>query len=120
MLVAELTHHLHAEAKQGPTKAGNHRNGSSAKTVITPSGELELDILRDRLATFEPRLLAKYQRRLPGFDDHVISTYARGTGAEFRAACGELQAHKGLQLAARGGARDPGAFARAVQPARLA
>lgn len=76
MLAAELTHHLDSEAKQGRT--GNHRNGSSAKTVITPNGELNLDIPRDRQATFEPQLVAKYQRRLPGFDDHVISMYARG------------------------------------------
>jgi hypothetical protein len=51
----------------------------------------------DRLATFEPQLVAKHQRRLPGFDDHVISMYARGTRAGFRAACSELRAHKGLQ-----------------------
>jgi putative transposase len=76
MLTAELDHHLDTETRQG--RAGNHRNGSSPKTVITPSGELDLDIPRDRLATFEPQLVAKYQRRLPGFDDHVISMYARG------------------------------------------
>jgi transposase-like protein len=76
MLAAELNHHLASEAKQG--KRGNHRNGSSPKTVITPAGELDLSIPRDRLATFEPQLVAKYQRRLPGFDDHVISMYARG------------------------------------------
>ncbi len=46
--------------------------------MLTPSGELALDIPRDRLATFEPQLVAKYQRRLPGFDYHVISMYARG------------------------------------------
>lgn len=87
MLAAELTHHLHTEAKQGPAKAGNHRNGASSKTVITPSGELALDIPRDRLATFEPQLVGKYQRRLPGFDDQVISMYARGMSVR------EIQAH---------------------------
>jgi transposase-like protein len=55
MLAAELTHHLTAEAEQG--KAGNHRNGTSPKTVITPNGELNLDIPRDRQATFEPQLV---------------------------------------------------------------
>ena len=76
MLAAELSHHLAGEAaEEGP---GNHRNGSSPKTVITPSGTLDLDIPRDRLATFEPQLVAKHQRRLPGFDDHVISLYGRG------------------------------------------
>lgn len=75
MLAAELNHHLTTEAAQA---TGNHRNGTSPKTVISPGGELQLDIPRDRLATFEPQLVAKYQRRLPGFDDHVISMYARG------------------------------------------
>ena len=76
MLTAELAHHLNTETQQG--RAGNHRNGSSPKTVITPGGELNLDIPRDQLATFEPQLVAKYQRRLPGFDERVISMYARG------------------------------------------
>ena len=86
MLAAELNHHLATESAQ-KAAAGNHRNGSSPKTVITPSGELHLDIPRDRLATFEPVLVAKYQRRLPGFDDHVISMYARGMSVR------EIQAH---------------------------
>ncbi|AEI81727.1 transposase mutator type (plasmid) [Cupriavidus necator N-1] len=94
MLAAELTHHLASEAKQG--KSGNHRNGSSAKTVITPNGELELDIPRDRQATFEPQLVAKYQRRLSGFDDHVISMYARGMSV--REIQGHLQELYGLQV----------------------
>ncbi|WP_029049923.1 transposase, partial [Cupriavidus sp. amp6] len=55
MLAAELTHHLAAEAKEGRSR--NHRNGTSPKTVITPNGELELDIPRDRQATFEPQLV---------------------------------------------------------------
>jgi transposase-like protein len=85
MLAAELTHHLQTEAEQG--QSGNHRNGTSAKTVITPNGELKLDIARDRQATFEPQLVGKYQRRLPGFDDHVISMYARGMSVR------EIQGH---------------------------
>lgn len=85
MLAAELSHHLHTEAKQSRT--ANHRNGTSKKTVITPSGELDLDIPRDRLARFEPQLVAKHQRRLPGFDDHVISMYARGMSVR------EIQGH---------------------------
>ncbi len=94
MLAAELSHHLLTEAKQG--KAGNHRNGSSPKSVITPNGALELDIPRDRLATFEPLLVAKYQRRLAGFDDHVISMYARGMSV--REIQGYLQELYGLQV----------------------
>lgn len=86
MLAAELNHHLTTEVAQQPG-AGNHRNGTSPKTVITSGGELQLDIPRDRLATFEPQLVAKYQRRLPGFDDHVISMYARGMSVR------EIQAH---------------------------
>lgn len=64
MLAAELTHHLASEAADEETD--NHRNGSSPKSVITPSGSLDLNIPRDRLATFEPQLVAKYQRRLQG------------------------------------------------------
>ncbi|WP_245176358.1 IS256 family transposase, partial [Cupriavidus sp. AcVe19-6a] len=94
MLAAELTHHLAAEAKQG--RSGNPRNGTSPKTVLTPHGELELDIPRDRQATFEPQLVAKYQRRLPGFDDHVISMYARGMSV--REIQGHLQELYGLQV----------------------
>lgn len=94
MLAAELSHHLSAEATQG--KAGNHRNGRSAKTVLTPTGELQLDIPRDRHATFEPQLVAKHQRRLPGFDDHVISMYARGMTV--REIQGHLQQLYGLQV----------------------
>ena len=75
MLAAELTHHLKTEAGES---ASNHRNGTSAKKVITPNGPLSLDIPRDRLSTFDPVLVAKHQRRLPGFDDHVIGMYARG------------------------------------------
>ncbi|WP_208606643.1 transposase, partial [Caballeronia temeraria] len=85
MLAAELSHHLEAESEQG--KAGNHRNCTSSKTVLTPNGELKLGIPRDRQATFEPQLVGKYQRRLPGFDDHVISMYARGMSVR------EIQGH---------------------------
>lgn len=77
MLGAELTHHLQVEATNAP-KTGNHRNGTSSKRVTTPEGALALDIPRDRLSTFDPILVAKHQRRLPRFDDQVISMYARG------------------------------------------
>jgi putative transposase len=77
MLAAELTHHLRVEGADAAA-APNHRNGSSAKNVLTPSGALALDIPRDRLSTFDPVLIAKHQRRLPKFDDHVIGMYARG------------------------------------------
>jgi putative transposase len=88
MLAAELSHHLNSQAANADASAGtNHRNGSSAKTVLTPSGELQLDIPRDRLATFEPALVAKHQRRLAGFNDHVIGMYACGMSVR------EIQGH---------------------------
>lgn len=95
MLAAELNHHLDTEAALG--KSGNHRNGSSKKTVTTPEGQaLELTIPRDRQATFEPQLVAKYQRRLPGFDERIISMYARGMSV--REITGHLQEIYGLEV----------------------
>jgi len=85
MLSAELSHHLNVESAHG--KSGNHRNGTSTKTVITQNGQMRLDIPRDRHATFEPQLIAKYQRRLPDFDQNVISMYARGMSIR------EIQGH---------------------------
>jgi putative transposase len=80
MLNAELDQHLEAEAAAAVdgAGAGNHRNGYSKKTVITDTSQVELEIPRDRRGTFEPQLIAKYQRRFPGFDDKIISMYARG------------------------------------------
>jgi transposase-like protein len=82
MLTAEMNHHLATD-----DAAGNHRNGSSQKTVLVPGGEMRLTIPRDRLSSFEPKLVAKHQRRMSGFDDHVISMYARGMSVR------EIQAH---------------------------
>jgi len=80
MLNAELDQHLESEAAAAAEGAGsgNHRNGYSKKTVITETGQVDLDIPRDRRGTFEPQLIARYQRRFPGFDDKIISMYARG------------------------------------------
>jgi len=82
MLNAELDEHLQNEAAGGTggnePPAPNHRNGYSKKTVITDTSQVELEIPRDRRGTFEPQLIAKYQRRFPGFDDKIISMYARG------------------------------------------
>ncbi len=74
-LNAEMDHHLASD------EAGNSRNGYGRKTVTTGTGKLELDIPRDRQATFDPQLIAKYQRRFPGFDDKIVSMYARGMSA---------------------------------------
>ncbi|WP_392710447.1 IS256 family transposase [Rhizobium ruizarguesonis] len=72
-LNAEMDHHLSGEGT-----AGNSRNGYGRKTVLTDSGSLELAIPRDRQSSFDPQLLAKYQRRFPGFDEKIVSMYARG------------------------------------------
>lgn len=72
-LNAEMDHHLSGEGA-----IGNSRNGYGKKTVLTDDGSLELSIPRDRQSSFDPQLLAKYQRRFPGFNDKIISMYARG------------------------------------------
>ena len=89
-LGAELGHHLAQEA-QAPSPTGrrrrNHRNGTSAKTVLTDTGAVTVAIPRDRAGTFEPQLIPKHQRRLPGFDAKVLALYARGLTVR------EMQAH---------------------------
>ena len=66
------------EPSDGQNQPPNRRNGSSQKTVATDSGKVVLDIPRDRNGTFDPLLIAKYQRRFPEFDRKIISLYARG------------------------------------------
>jgi len=78
-LEAEMSHHLgydrHDPAGRG---SGNSRNGSTPKTVTTEIGKVTLDVPRDRDGSFEPRIVAKHQRRLAGFDEAVISLYGKG------------------------------------------
>jgi putative transposase len=76
---AELTHHLGYE-KHDPAgyNSGNSRNGTSGKKVKGEFGELEIEVPRDRASTFEPQILPKHQTRFTGFDDKIISMYARG------------------------------------------
>ena len=57
---------------------GNCRNGFSAKTVLGDSGEMAIDVPRDRHSSFEPLLVPKWQKKLPGFEDKIIALYARG------------------------------------------
>jgi putative transposase len=78
-LGAELTDHLGYE-KGDPSGrgSGNSRNGISAKTILTEDGELDIEVPRDRAGSFEPQLIAKGQTRFDGFDDKIISLYARG------------------------------------------
>lgn len=75
ILDAEIDDHLDDEADAGKR---NHRNGYSKKTVLTGTSKITLAIPRDRAGTFDPKLIAKYQRRFPDFDEKVISMYARG------------------------------------------
>jgi len=78
-LNAEMSHHLGYGAGQAkPEGATNHRNGSSAKTVITDTGSVRIEVPREREGTFEPQLIGKHERRLTGFDDKIIAMYARG------------------------------------------
>jgi putative transposase len=84
MLGAEMDVHLAGEAEKA---AGNHRNGTSPKTVDTGSERLVLDIPRDRQGRFDPLLIGKYQRRFPGFDEKIIAMYARGMSTR------DIQAH---------------------------
>lgn len=78
-LQGEMTDHLGYE-KSAPEgrNTGNSRNGGSHKTVTTDSGDIDVEIPRDRNGDFEPQIIRKGQRRLPGFDEKVIALYARG------------------------------------------
>jgi hypothetical protein len=69
-LNAEMDHHLDGE--------GGARNGYGRKTVLTDSGRIALEVPRDRHGSYDPQLIAKYQRRFPGFDEKIVSMYARG------------------------------------------
>lgn len=87
-LQAELTAHLGYDLHEKAEVAReNARNGSGAKTVLTDTGALPIEVPRDRAGSFEPQLVKKRQRRLQGFDEKVISLYARGMTAR------EIQGH---------------------------
>jgi transposase-like protein len=78
-LGAELSYHLgYPPGATKPEDAGNHRNGSSAKTVLTEDGPLRIEVPRDREGSFEPLLIPKHERRFTGFDDKIVAMYARG------------------------------------------
>jgi putative transposase len=87
-LEGEITDHLgydkHDPAGRG---TGNSRNGARSKTVLTDVGEVTIDVPRDRGASFEPRIVAKRQKRLSGVDEMVISLSAKGLTT------GEISAH---------------------------
>jgi len=76
---AELTEHLGYEKHEaGEKPSGNRRNGTSPKTVRSDQGPITLEMPRDRDGTFEPQIVGKHQRELPGFSDKILSMYARG------------------------------------------
>lgn len=82
ILAGELTHHLgYAAGEAKPPAQGNHRNGSTPKTVLTEDGRLALAIPRDRAGTFAPQLVPKHARRLSRSDQNVLSLYALGLTA---------------------------------------
>jgi len=87
-LQAEMTDHLGYEpgAQEGQG-SGNSRNGSGKKTLRTEQGNVTVEVPRDRNGTFEPKLVKKHQRTFSGFDDKILSMYARGMSVR------DIQAH---------------------------
>jgi putative transposase len=85
---AELTHQL-GYPKNAPEghKSGNSRNGKSRKKLKGDFGEIDIEVPRDRAGEFEPKIVAKHQRRFDGFDDKILSMYARGMSTR------EIQGH---------------------------
>jgi len=87
-LEGEMTHHLgYPPHDVAGDNSGNSRNGKSKKTITGKRGSVEVEVPRDRNAEFEPQLVKKGQRRFDGFDDKIISMYARGMS------CRQIQAH---------------------------
>ena len=87
-LQAEMTEHLgYAKHKSMANPAGNTRNGTSKKTIKGELGALQIEVPRDRNGSFEPRLIPKHQTRWTGFDDKILSLYARGMTVQ------EIQSH---------------------------
>ena len=87
-LAAEMTEHLgHGKHQPVENVTGNTRNGTSKKTLKGEFGELPVEIPRDRHGSFEPQLVSKHQTRWTGFDDKILSLYARGLTVR------EIQAH---------------------------
>jgi putative transposase len=87
-LEAEMAEHLgHGKNEPVANPKGNTRNGKSKKTLKGEFGELPIDIPRDRDGSFEPQIVPKHQTRWMGFDDKILSLYARGMTVR------EIQAH---------------------------
>ncbi|WP_180977665.1 transposase, partial [Janthinobacterium sp. ROICE36] len=87
-LEVEMTGHLgHDKSGEVTNGTANTRNGYSSKTLKGDFGALPLDVPRDRQGTFEPQIVVKHQTRWTGFDDKIISLYARGLSVR------EIQSH---------------------------
>ena len=88
-LGAELSDHLGYEKGDPAGRGtGNSRNGHSDKRVLTEDGEVNMAVPRDRNGTFEPVIVPKGERRLDGFDDRILSLYARGMTVREIRGCG--------------------------------
>lgn len=87
-MAAELTTHLGYEKHDPAGKnSGNSRNGKSQKTLTGDFGALPIEVPRDRDSSFEPRIVPKGQTRFEGFDEKILSLYARGMSTR------EIQRH---------------------------
>ena len=76
---AEMSHHLgYRPGEPRPAGQGNHRNGTTGKTVLTDDGPVRIEVPRDREGSFDPILIPKHERRFTGFDDKIVAMYARG------------------------------------------
>jgi putative transposase len=94
---AELTHHLGYKKNDPQGRgSGNSRNGKSRKKLKGDFGEIDIEVPRDREGEFEPKIVAKHQRRFDGFDDKILSMYARGMST--REIQGHLQDMYGVEV----------------------
>ncbi|MCH7694996.1 MAG: IS256 family transposase [Proteobacteria bacterium] len=92
-LTEELGYEAHAPSGHG---SGNSRNGKTRKTIQTATDQFEIEVPRDRNNVFEPQLVKKRQRRLPGIDEKVLALYARGYST--REIEGQLEELYGIDL----------------------
>lgn len=96
-LGAELSEHLgYDKGDPAGKRTGNSRNGYSDKTVLTEDGAIDIAVPRDRNATFEPQIVPKGERRIEGFDERIVSLYARGMTV--REIQGHLQELYGVEV----------------------
>ncbi|MBE7515507.1 MAG: IS256 family transposase [Chloracidobacterium sp.] len=87
-MAAELTEHVGYEKHEASGRgSGNSRNGTSRKTLKGNFGTVPIEVPRDRAGTFEPQIVGKHQTRFTGFDEKIISLYARGMSTR------EIQQH---------------------------